>query len=146
MPKTATKALNVRPTQKHKRLAAEVIQNTKREKPLTRTQMLMLSGYSRGTVDKTPFKPFTTQGFQVALREAGVDESKMSRVVSEAMDAKVITTFHGEARETDAPDHAIRLRAADQLADLTGAKITKIQVQSVNVNLNSDDLAQMMGL
>lgn len=82
----------------------------------------------------------------MALREAGVDESKMSRVVSEAMDAKVITTFHGEARETDAPDHAIRLRAADQLADLTGAKITKIQVQSVNVNLNSDDLAQMMGL
>lgn len=146
MPKTATKAVKVRPTQKHKRLAAEVIQNTKREKPLTRTQMLMLSGYSRGTVDKTPFKPFTTQGFQLALREAGVTEDKMSRVIGEAMDAKVVTTFHGHAQESDAPDHAIRLRAADQLADLTGAKITKIQVQSVNVTLDGGDLAMMLGL
>lgn len=113
---------------------------------VARTEMLGFAGYGKGTLEKTPSRPFTSQGFQLALREAGVDESKMSRVVSEAMDAKVITTFHGEARESDAPDHAIRLRAADQLADLTGAKITKIQVQSVNVNLNGDDLAKMMGL
>lgn len=113
---------------------------------VARSELLGLAGYSHKTIDKTPSRPFTSQGFQLALREAGVDESKMSRVVSEAMDAKVITTFHGHAQESDAPDHAIRLRAADQLADLTGAKITKIQVQSVNVSLDTADLVAMLGL
>lgn len=146
MPKTATKAVKVRPTQRHKRLAAEVIENARREKPLTKKELLVLSGYSPSTIEATPFKPFTSQGFQLALREAGVTEDKMSRVIGEAMDAKVVTTFHGHAQESDAPDHAIRLRAADQLADLTGAKITKIQVQSVNVTLDAGDLAAMLGL
>lgn len=128
------------------KLAAEVVENVKRKKPLTRTQLLMLSGYSRGTIDKTPSKPFTTQGFQNALAEAGATPDKMARVVNDAMDAKVVTVFRGHAEESATPDHAIRLRAADQLADLTGAKITKIQVQSVNVNLDGADLAKMMGI
>ena len=102
--------------------------------------------YSRGTVDKTPSKPFRTQGFQNALAEAGATPDKMARVVNEAMDARAVVTYRGEAKESDAPDHAIRLRAADQLADLTGAKITRVQVQSVNVNLDGGDLLAAMGL
>lgn len=144
--KTTTKRQNIRPTQRHKRLAAEVIQNARREKPLTQTQLLMLSGYSRGTIDKTPSKPFTTQGFQNALVEAGATPDKMARVVNDAMDARAAATYRGQVIESDAPDHAIRLRAADQLADLTGAKITRVQVQSVNVNLDGGDLLAALGL
>jgi hypothetical protein len=136
----------IKPTQRHKRLAAEVIENTTRTKPLTRKQLLTLSGYSASTADATPSKPFTSQGFQVALREAGATEDKMARVVNEAMDANAGAWFKGEYHESTSADHAIRLRAADQLAELTGAKITKIQVQSVNVNLDASDLAAMMGL
>ncbi len=144
--KTVTKRQNIRPTQRHKRLAAEVVENTKREKPLTRTQLLTLAGYSHGTIDGTPSKPFTSQGFQKALAEAGATPDKMARVVNEAMDARAVVTYRGEARESEAPDHSIRLRAADQLADLTGAKITKVQVQSVNVNLDGSDLLTALGL
>lgn len=144
--KTTTKRQNIRPTQRHKRLAAEVIENTKRKKPLTRVQLLTLAGYSQGTIEGTPSKPFTAQGFQRALAEAGATPDKMARVVNEAMDAKVVTVFHGQAEESNAPDHAIRLRAADQLAELTGAKITKVQVQSVNVNLDGGDLLSALGL
>lgn len=144
--KTTPKRRYVRPREQHKKLAAAVIENTKREKPLSRTQLLMLTGYSRGTIEKTPSKAFTSQGFQNALAEAGVTPDKMARVVNEAMDAKVVTVFHGEAQESNAPDHAIRLRAADQLAELTGAKITKVQVQSVNVNLDGGDLLSALGL
>lgn len=145
MTKTATKR-EVRPTQRHKILAAEVIENSKREKPLSKKQLLVLSGYSPSTIEATPFKPFTAQGFQKALAEAGATPDKMARVVNDAMDAKVVTVFRGQAEESSTPDHAIRLRAADQLADLTGAKITKIQVQSVNVNLDGADFASMLGL
>lgn len=123
-----------------------MVENAKREIPLTKKQLLVLSGYGMSTIEKTPFKPFESKGFQVALREAGATEEKMARVVNEAMDAKNGAWFKGHYNESDAPDHAIRLRAADQLAELTGAKITKIQVQSVNVNLDSADLASMLGI
>lgn len=139
-------SLKSRVTPKQRKLAAAVMERIANGDEVARSELLGLAGYSPKTIDKMPHLPFTSQGFQKALAEAGATPDKMARVVNEAMDAKVVTVFHGEAQESDAPDHAIRLRAADQLADLTGAKITRVQVQSVNVNLDGGDLLAAMGL
>lgn len=139
-------SLKTRVTPKQRKLAAAVMERIKSGDEVARSELLGLVGYSAKTIDKMPHIPFSSQGFQRALAEAGATPDKMARVVNEAMDARNGAWFKGSFHESDAPDHAIRLRAADQLADLTGAKITKIQVQSVNVNLDGADLAKMMGI
>lgn len=139
-------SLKTRVTPKQRKLATMVMERIANGDEVARSELLGLSGYSPKTIDKSPHIPFTSQGFQKALAEAGATPDKMARVVNEAMDAKTVVTYKGHAEESEAPDHAIRLRAADQLADLTGAKITKIQVQSVNVNLDGADFAAMLGL
>jgi hypothetical protein len=136
----------IRPTMRAQKLAFETIANTKRKTPLSKKQLLVLSGYSKSTIEKTPFKPFSTQGFQLALQQAGATEEKLAKVVSEAMDAKTQTWFKGESIESNHVDHAIRLRAVDQLAELTGAKITKVQVQSVNLNLDASEIAALLSV
>ena len=141
--KTAVRA-GLQPTNKIMKLAEMAVANVKRKKPLSKKEMLVLAGYGKGTIKKTPFRPFSSQGFQVALQNMGATEEKLGRVISEAMDAKTQTWFKGESIESNHVDHAIRLRAVDQLAELTGAKITKVQVQSVNLQLDPADLAAML--
>lgn len=57
---------------------------------------------------------------QQALKRQGATYDKAARVVSEAMDAKVMATFEGNVTESDKPDHKARVQAARVTADLMG--------------------------
>ena len=144
--KTKKKIKPFTPQIRHVRLAAEVVENMKRPKPLTNGELLGLAGYMPGTVAAGVAKTFSSQSFQTALRNIGATEDKLARVVNEAMDAKAGNWFKGEHTESEHADHAIRLRAADQLAELTGAKITKIQLHSVNVQVDMADVLGELGI
>lgn len=144
--KIKRKAQYTIPRAKHIALAGEVVENVRRKEPLTNAQMLKIAGYADATVAGGVYKPFTTQGFQTALRNIGATEEKLASVINDAMDAKAGNWFKGEHTESEHADHSIRLRAADQLAELTGAKITKIQLQSVNVQVDASDVLGELGL
>jgi hypothetical protein len=130
----------------HLRLASEVVENAKRKEPLTNGQLLTIAGYAKGTIRGAPFQPFTSQGFQTALRNIGATEERLASVINDAMQAKAGNWYKGEHTESEHADHAIRLRASEQLAELTGAKITRIELKSVNIQVDKEDLMGELGI
>lgn len=81
------------------------------------------SGYS-AAISQRPLRIIETERLraqaQAALRRQGATMDKAARVVSEAMNANVVTVFEGVAEESEIPDHKTRVQAAKVTADLMG--------------------------
>ena len=133
-------------TVRQRRLADAIVKDAKSEKPLSRTELLRVAGYSPSTSAAGVQKAFTSQGLQVALAERGVTVDKVARVLDDALDADQGAWFKGQYQTTDKADHAIRLRAVDQFADVMGMKSQRLRVESVNVTLDSADIAALLGI
>lgn len=130
----------------HAKLAEVVVSNAKRKKKLTPKEMLQIAGYSPQVVRKRTAEVWSTQGLRDALANHGFTQEKMTKVLKEASEARVVAVFKGDARETEAPDHAIRLRAVDQLADVMGLKKMTLATLNVDVNMSEEDTKKLLGL
>jgi hypothetical protein len=130
----------------HEALADGIAENARREpsKRRTKQELLAAAGYL-GTVGKQKAEVWSTKGLQEALAKRGFTNDKMSKVLAEAAEAKVVTVYRGEATETEAPDHAIRLRAVDQLSDVMGLKKMNLQTVNIDVNMQGEDVLGMLG-
>ena len=129
------------------RLVAETIKQANDPMDLrTKAEIMLAAGYSSRTVEKKSSAIWSAEGVQEAFAAAGLSPQFMSKIYGEAGKANVVTVFHGDAQETDAPDHSIRLRAADQIADVMGLKKMTIEQRTINVNLGGDELMASLGL
>ena len=131
----------------HVALAEQVAEVAKTGKKMTKKQMLLNAGYAL-SMSKRPIsaQPWSSEGFKQALAERGIDMSEIARTLEHAKKANIATIFRGVATESDVPDHSIRLKAIDQLAEYTGLKKHHVQVTSVNVDVKPEDALDLLGL
>ena len=87
-----------------------------------------------------------SRSFREIADSIGLGRESIAKVIQDAARAKVVVTFKGEAIETDAPDHKIRLAAASLLGDFTGEKKTVIEQRTLNVDVPEDVVRKMVGL
>jgi len=130
---------------KQENLARIAIKEAKNPSGKTKKQMMLEAGYSISSAQSRATRAFEGNGFKTALTKFGFTQDKINKVFDEAAQAKTVVTYKGDAIETDAPDHKTRLQAVSLLGDFTGQKIKNINVQSVNVNLNAEDMMDMLG-
>ena len=136
----------VRVTTRQERLARVVAEETKNPVGKTKEQMMLESGYSKMTAKTHMGQAFTAEGFKHSLKVLGVDEEKIANVFREAIEAKTVVTYRGDAYESDVPDHKLRVQAADKLSEITGMKKKHVKVESVSLNLTSSDVDGLLGL
>tara|TARA_R100000501_G_C2605180_1_gene101181 strand:- start:97 stop:552 length:456 start_codon:yes stop_codon:yes gene_type:complete len=135
------------PTTKQEKLADIAIRESKRtDGKKSKTNMLLEAGYSMMTARANVQKAFTTTGFLEALERRGVTHDKITKVFDDAIQAKTVVVHKGEAYESNAPDHKTRLSAVNSLGDYTGMRKTHVSTTSVNVDINTEDLADLLGL
>ena len=134
------------PTPKQRRVAKLLIENEKAEKPKTTGQILIEAGYSQTTAATKQSLIASSPGVQKALAEWGFTPERVSRVLTEALDAKQGAWFKGEYHTSDEADHKVRLAATSTLGDFAGIKKYQVEQRSVNVNIDGKDLADMLGL
>src|SRR3990172_6691780 len=118
-----------------RRLANEIMNAANIRENVTRTELVRRAGYAPSMADRAVGRIWDSEGLQNALAEMGITPQKMVKVLDDGMQAKVVTVFHGDAHETNAPDHSIRLKAIDQLADVMGLKKMTVEQRTINVNL-----------
>lgn len=128
------------------RLADEVIKNSKRETPLTKTQIARAAGYARQTVKKTPQKLFTAEGFRSALAARGITEDKITEKMDEGLDATQGSWFQGEYHKDRAPDLDQRRKYVSLMADMLGIKKHVVETRNLNITLEVDDIDELLGL
>ena len=80
------------------------------------------NGSGKLMLHNEPVKQDYERKFLVALKKAGVDDEKLSRVLSEGLDANKVFTFQGEVIESakPVPDHFIRQKFVDTAAKVRG--------------------------
>lgn len=105
-------------TQKQKKVADLIIQNSILDEPLNGGEMLAKVGYSQG-LQKHPDRIISSAGVQEALEVAGFTENSAKKVVVEIM-------LNPEA------DNSSRLKATDQVFKVTGSYNTDEQ-KNINV-------------
>lgn len=145
--KTKTKARSdtVAPTLRQAKLADALIHNAKTGADKTRAELARQVGYSVDYVRSKPSQIFSAEGLKVALAQRGVTVDKVSEAFDAGLDAKVVTTFQGEATQTKVVDLAERRQWLSLLGDFLGMKKQVIEQKSVNVSLGPDELEQMLG-
>lgn len=111
------------PTQKQKRVAKLIIENTTLDEPLNAGEIVANSGYGV-SMKKNPQVILSSLGVQEALEVAGFDEKNAKKVVAEIM------------LNPDA-DNSSRLKATDQVFKVRGAYAPE---KSVNLNLNGETI------
>jgi hypothetical protein len=134
------------PTEGQRKIALELVKNAKRDKPLNYKSIMEKAGYSKNYIHGSSKRAiFDNVGVKKALEDLGVTPEKLIGTVDNALDATQGTWFQGEYRQNDAPDHKIRLSAANLLADIVGVKKYNVQQTGVNVNIGSDELNNLLG-
>lgn len=106
------------PTEKQKKIAELIIENSTLDEPLNGGEMLEKVGYSEHLV-KQPSRVLQSDGVKEALEVAGFSETNAKEVVAEIM-------LNPKA------DNASRLKATDQVFKVTGAYNTDEQ-KNINV-------------
>lgn len=109
-------------------------------------EVLQKVGYSRAVAEKQAKRVLDSRSFREIADSVGLGRESIAKVIQDASRAKVVVTFKGEAIETDAPDHKIRLAAASLLGDFTGDKKTIVETHNLNVNIPEDAVRKMVGL
>ena len=87
-------------------LAQNIIENTKRKKPLNKKELLVSAGYDVTTAEASADRTIQQKGVQEELKKYGFDEDSAKEVVKELMGNKV--------------DPAVRLRAASEVFKVFG--------------------------
>jgi len=128
-------------TERQQRLAQEIVDSKGK---IDREAVLLKVGYAPLTARKKPKEIFNSEGLQNALLDLGITPSRLLRPAQDAMDAKKGTFFQGEYCESDAPDHTVRLKGSDQIAEIMGLKKQVIENRNVNVNVEFDDISHML--
>ena len=132
-------------TTQQSRLAHVVAEEIKSPKGLTKAEMAQAAGYSSLTARAQTSRMFTSDGFKAALTKLGVTEEKIADTFRDAMQAKTVVTYKGDAFESDIPDHRLRMQAADKMSEITGMKTRHVKIESVNLSLTKDDVDEMLG-
>lgn len=104
------------------------------------------AGYSPATIHARQQRAWNSQAFKEAMVEAGLGVDSIRKVIDDAMKAKEVVSFQGDAKETDAPDHAIRLRATELAAKYTGLDVQRSQSININIDAQVDDAIDAFGL
>lgn len=108
-------------TTRQKRLAKNLIENTRRAKPLNKKELVVLSGYGEISAKSSAHLIIEQKGVKEALNDYGFNEESAKKVVGEILTNKV-------AQDKD------RLKAADMVFDVHGSK-APTKHMSVNVDL-----------
>ena len=108
-------------TQKQKKIADLIIENTNLDKPLNGGEMLEKVGYSDG-LQKHPDRVLSSEGVKQALEVAGFNEVNAKTVVSEIM-------------LDPTNDPSSRLKATDQVFKVNGSYAPE---KNINLNLNGE--------
>ena len=122
----------------------ELMTDTTLGRTRTRTDLMRAAGYKPQVVKSKIGDTFSSPGFRALCEANGMTGESIRKVVDDALQAKTVVTFQGDAKETEAPDHAIRLRAAEYLGKITGLQVERSQVVSVNVP--PDEALNALGL
>jgi hypothetical protein len=124
---------------KAKHLAFLVAESIKKGEDKKRSELLREAGYSELTIEKSPQRPWNSRGFIEEMQAAGLGVHSIRKVLEDAMQAREVVSFQGDAKETDAPDHAIRLRATELAAKYTGLDVQRSQNVNINIDAQLDD-------
>lgn len=142
----ASKKRGVRVSPMQAKLAEIVVEESVKKRGRSKKDMMLEAGYSLHSARADANRAFTSEGFKHALAELGGTQEKIAKVFLDAMQAKVVSVYRGEAHETDVPDHKTRLAAADKLGDFTGQKSINIKQQAVHLHASVGELDGMLGL
>ncbi len=126
-------------TPKQLKLAEEV----KKQPDDQRAYLLARAGYSDASIKGSSTELYTSKGFHNALVSLGVTPEKILSPSLAALDATQTATYKGQIFASDLPDHNIRLKAADQLADILGIKKQVIEQRTINVNVDGSEVAHL---
>jgi hypothetical protein len=119
-------------TQRQKKLAKVIVENSTKDKPINAGQMLEKVGYSDNLV-KQPGRVIESEGVQEELKELGFTEENAKRVVKEIMLNENV-------------DPSARLKATDQVFKVKGSyapekRDVKVDVTSY-AEYNDEELRQ----
>lgn len=95
------------------------------------------------TAQTRPNELFCAKGVREALIAKGITPEKLITPATDALQAKQGSWYQGEYYENDAPDHAMRMKGADQLAEILGLKKTVVENRNVNVNVDFQDIGHL---
>lgn len=112
-------------TELQKRLAHNIVGNTRRAKPRNKKELVISSGYSPISAEASSTVIINQKGVQNYLKKLGFHSDNAKRVVSEILSAE-----HEEAQN--------RLKAADMVFKVEG---TYAAEKSTNLNVNVDTKA-----
>lgn len=111
-----------RVTQKQRKLADVIIENSKVDKPLNSGQMLEKVGYAKNVIEAKPGEIIASEGVQFALVEKGFDPYTAKKVVQEIMLDRNVNA-------------SARLKATDQVFKVFGSYAEQ---KTTSLNLNID--------
>jgi len=136
------------PTTKQKRAVELLVESSRddNDKPKAMGTILKEAGYSEGTAIK-PSQVTNSDGFQLALEQAGVTDERLSRVVDEGLSADKPMGKNDKLY----PDYSVRhkyletsLRMKGLVKDKETNDIYNTYVQYNNLNPNSVDSKELV--
>ena len=130
-------------TMRQKAVADRILKNAAEGKAESAAKILKDTGYKGSTLQQ-PARVLQKQSLQDYLQEH-LPASLQQKVLADALNAKTVVAYKGDARETDAPDYATRLKALSLAGDFMGTKVVNIRQTSVNVNASPEELRQLLG-
>ncbi len=81
----------------------------------------------------------------MALAKLGVTPESIMGTLKEAQNANVVVVHKGKATESEVPDHRLRSKVAVDMAEITGMKKLHIRQETVNVNVDMEDVGDLFG-
>lgn len=118
--------------------------------PVTKAQIMREAGYSPSTIHRgganSGKTPWTAEAFRDSLAKSGLGLDKIQKVLNDAMEANTIAVYQGEAKETDAPDHSIRLKAVKQIADISGLTVKRTASVNVDIQADAGEASKLLGI
>lgn len=121
-----------RGTQRQQKLARELIENAKRDKPLNAGQILENVGYAKNTAEANPGEIIASEGVKTELAILGFSVDKAKEVVGSILSKET-------AQDKD------RLKAADMVFDVFGTK-APLKTLNVQVNLENKEYVEAVTL
>ncbi len=110
------------PTERQKKVAELIVENSTLDKPLNMGQMLEKVGYSKNVIESKPGEILKSEGVREALDELGFNEKNAKTVVSEIM-------LNPDEESRD------RLKATDQVFKVHGSYVPDKVPTTINVVL-----------
>ena len=129
-------------TMRQTRLAQELMKEDQMAK--TKEALLIKVGYTPASAQAKSGDIFSSKGLQQALANLGVTADKLLKPASDALEATQGAWYQGKFYKSDDPDHNIRLKGADQIAEVLGIKKTIVENRNTNVNVDYTDIVHLV--